>query len=296
MSEITQNLPQDTSRGPKRRQSDLSVLAGRSVRTAILVIATLWVLVPLFFMVIASFKSVADFFINPFGLPDEWLWSNYTRAWDEANLRLTLPNTIIVTFCAVLGSSLLSAMVAYGLSRKEKKYALPLYTLFVSGLLVPVHAIILPLFIVLKAIGLFGTLLALIVPYIAMGLPLGVLVLTPLAASLPKELMQAARMDGASEWQVFRRIVLPLLKPGLLSVAILNGVWMWNEFFIPLILAFKPEVQTMPVGIVSFIGSYSTEWGLVFASVLVSTLPVVVAYLLMTRQFQSGLTAGAVKG
>ncbi len=280
----------------QRSQSDFGVFVGKTARTAVLVVASLWVLGPLFFMVIASFKSVPEFFINPFGLPKEWKIENYSRAWTDAQLSLTLPNTIIVTTVAVLVSTFLATMIAYGLSRKEKKFAMGLYTLFVAGLLVPVHAIILPLFIVLKAVGLFGTLLALIVPYIAMGLPLGVLVLTPIAAALPRDLVHAARMDGATEWQIFIRIVLPLMKPGLISVAILNGVWMWNEFFIPLILAFKPEVQTMPVGIVSFIGSYSTEWGLVFSSVVVSTLPVVIAYLLMTRQFQSGLTAGAVKG
>ncbi|WP_171097692.1 carbohydrate ABC transporter permease [Ruegeria sp. HKCCD7255] len=267
-----------------------------SARTAVLILAAAWVILPLLFMVLASFKSVSEIFMDPFGLPSSWSFSNYKRAWDEANLSLTLPNTIIVTGTAVAASSFLSAMVAYGLSLKERKFSTGLYTLFVAGLLVPVHAIILPLFILLKTVGLFGTLFALIIPYIAMGLPLGVLVLTPLAASLPRDLIHAARMDGASEWQVFRRVVLPLLKPGLLSVSILNGVWMWNEFFIPLIIAFEPEVQTMPVGIVSFVGSYSTEWGLVFASVVVSTLPVVVTYFLMTRQFQSGLTAGALKG
>jgi len=285
-----------SSRELKRSQSDLGILMGKSARTAVLVIASLWVLAPLLLMIIASFKSVPEFFMNPFGLPEEWKFSNYSRAWTDANLSLTLPNTIIVTTIAVLISTILSSMIAYGLSRKKKKYAMGLYILFVSGLLVPVQAIILPLFVMLKAVGLFGTLLALIFPYIAMGLPLGVLVLTPIASALPRELVQAARMDGASEWQIYWRIVLPLMKPGLISVSILNGVWMWNEFFIPLILAFKPEVQTMPVGIVSFIGSYSTEWGLVFSSVIVSTLPVVIAYLFMTRQFQSGLTAGAVKG
>ncbi len=279
-----------------RRPRPVRRAIGKTLRTAVLVIATAWVLIPLFFMVIASFKSVPEFFMNPFGLPAEWSFSNYTRAWEDAHLSLTLPNTIIVTSVSVAVSTFLSALVAYGLSRKEKKFAAGFYTLFVSGLLVPVHAIILPLFILLKAVGLFGTLFALIVPYIAMGLPLGVLVLTPLAASLPRDLIHAARMDGATEWQVFRRVVFPLLKPGLVSVSILNGVWMWNEFFIPLIIAFRPEVQTMPVGIVSFIGSYSTEWGLVFASVVVSTIPVVIAYLLMTRQFQSGLTSGAMKG
>lgn len=280
----------------RRRQSVFERRIGNAARTAFLLGATLVVLVPIFFMVLASFKTVPEFFMNPFGMPKAWAFDNYTRAWDDAHISITLPNTIIVTTVAVFVSTVLSTMIAYGLSRKDKRFAMGLYTLFVAGLLVPVHAIILPLFVMLKAFGLFGTLMALIVPYIAMGLPLGVLVLTPIAAALPQDLVHAARMDGASEWQIFWRVVMPLMKPGLISVAILNGVWMWNEFFIPLILAFKPEAQTMPVGIVSFIGAYSTEWGLVFASVVISTLPVIIAYLIMTRQFQSGLTAGALKG
>lgn len=258
--------------------------------------ASLFVLIPIFYMVLASFKSVPDFFGNPYGLPSNWMWENYTRAWKEANIAITLPNTIIVTASSVLGSSFLSALISYGLSRREKPLAMVLYLLFVSGMLVPVQMIILPLFILLRTLGLFGTLFALICPYTALGLPLGVLILTPIVATLPRELSDAARVDGANEWQIFWRIILPLLRPGLASVSILNGVWMWNEFFIPLVVAFKPQSQTMPVGIVSFIGTYSTEWGLVFASVVVSTAPVIVAYLLMTRQFVAGLTAGAMKG
>jgi len=267
-----------------------------AARQAFLAGASLIVLVPIVYMVLASFKTVPDFFGNPYGLPSVWAFDNYTRAWRDAHVSITLPNTIFVTACSALGSTFLASLIAYGLSRKEKPLAMALYTLFVAGLLVPVHMIILPLFILLKWFGLFGTLFALIVPYIALGLPLGVLVLTPIAATLPRDLVSAAQVDGASEWQIFRRVVLPLLKPGLISVTILNGVWMWNEFFIPLIVAFKPAAQTMPVGIVAFVGAYSTEWGLVFASVVVSTAPVVIAYLLMTRRFQSGLTAGALKG
>lgn len=280
----------------RRYETALDRKMKKAAQTAVLVVASLLVLAPLAIMIIASFKTVPEFFGNPFGLPRNWQFTNYTRAWRDAHISITLPNTIIVTVAAVSVSTFLSAMIAYGLSRKNMPFAMGLYTFFVSGLLVPVHAIILPLFIILKALGLFGTLMALIVPYVAMGLPLGVLVLTPVAAALPRDLIHAARMDGATEWQIFLRIVLPLIQPGLISVAILNGVWMWNEFFIPLIVAFKPESQTMPVGIVSFVGSYSTEWGLVFASVVISTLPIVIAYLLMTRQFQTGLTAGAVKG
>ena len=234
-------------------------------------------LVPIVYMVLASFKTVPDFFGNPYGLPSVWAFDNYTRAWRDAHVSITLPNTIFVTACSALGSTFLASLIAYGLSRKEKPLAMALYTLFVAGLLVPVHMIILPLFILLKWFGLFGTLFALIVPYVALGLPLGVLILTPIAATLPRDLVSAAQVDGASEWQIFRRVILPLLKPGLISATILNGVWMWNEFFIPLIVAFKPAAQTMPVGIVAFVGAYSTEWGLVFASVVVSTAPVVIA-------------------
>lgn len=289
----------DTSLAARRRRGARAnrtrFLAG-TARSVFLAILSLLVLIPITYMVLASFKTVPDFYGNPYGLPETWAWDNYSRAWQDAHISITLPNTIIVTAAAVFGSTLLAALIAYGISRKEKPFAMGLYTFFVAGLLVPVNMIVLPLFILIKWLGLFGTLLALIFPYIALGLPLGVLILGPIAATLPRDLISAAQVDGATEWQIFRRIVLPLMKPGLLSVAILNGVWMWNEFFIPLIVAFKPESQTMPVGIVAFVGAYSTEWGLVFASVVVSTAPILFAYLLMTRQFQTGLTAGAVKG
>ena len=265
-------------------------------RHVLLMGTSLLVLIPVAYMVLASFKSVPDFFGNPYGLPSKWMWENYTRAWNEAKIGTTLPNSIIVTASSVLASSFLSALIGYGLSRRGKPLAKALYLLFVGGMLVPAQMIVLPLFILLRAVGLFGTLFALIFPYIALGLPLGVLILTPIIATLPSELSDAARVDGANDWQIFWQIILPLLRPGLASVSILNGVWMWNEFFIPLVVAFKAQSQTMPVGIISFIGTYSTEWGLVFASVVVSTAPAIVAYLLMTQQFVAGLTAGAMKG
>lgn len=280
----------------RRRRSNRWQPLYAALRHVLLAGASLAVLVPIAYMVLASFKSVPDFFSNPYGLPSEWVWQNYVRAWTQAKIAITLPNTIIVTACSVIGSTFLSVLIAYGISRRERPFAFVFYLLFVAGMLVPVQMIVLPLFMLLKTLGLFGTLFALILPYIALGLPLGVLILTPIVATLPRDLSDAARVDGATEWQIFRRVILPLTRPGLVSVSILNGVWMWNEFFIPLIVSFKAATQTMPVGIVSFIGTYSTEWGLVFASVVVATVPVVIAYLFMTRQFVAGLTAGALKG
>jgi len=286
-----------TEAAPRRRASRARSKRNAAIlRHAFLVFASLSVLAPIVYAVIASFKDQAEFFANPFGLPETWRWENYVRAWSEAKISVTLPNSIIVTALSVFFSTVLSGLAAYGISRREKPFAFALYLVFVSGMLVPVQMIILPLFVLLKSLGLLGSVLAVVLPYTALGLPLGVLVLTPLFATLPRDLSDAARVDGATELQIFRRVVLPLMRPGLASVAILNGVWMWNEFFIPLIISVKSSTQTLPVGIMSFVGVYSTEWGLVFASVVVSAAPIVVAYLLMTRHFVAGLTAGALKG
>lgn len=265
-------------------------------RHLVLAVSCLMVLVPIGYVLIASLKTIPEIFGNPYGLPEEWAWSNYAGAWREAQIGVTLTNSVIVTTVSVCASTLLAALIAYGVSRRERKFAMPLYTLFVSGMLIPVQMTVLPLFVLMRDLGLLGTLFALILPYTAMGLPIGVLVLTPLIAALPRDLSDAARIDGAREWQILFRVVLPMLRPGLASVMILNGVWMWNEFFVPLVLAVRPDVQTLPVGIMSFVGMYSTEWGLIFASVVIATAPAVLAYVLMTRQFVAGMTAGAVKG
>ncbi len=267
-----------------------------SARHFVLIASALVVLVPIGYVLIASLKTIPEIFGNPYGLPEDWAWSNYSNAWKEARLDVSLTNSVIVTVVAVCASTFLSALIAYGLSRRERPLAMLLYTMFVSGMLVPVQMVVLPLFILMRDLGLLGTLLSLIFPFTAMGLPIGVLILTPLIATLPRELSDAALIDGANEWQIFLRVVMPIIRPGLASVMILNGVWMWNELFIPLVLAIQPGVQTLPVGIMSFVGMYSTEWGLIFASVVMATAPAVIAYILMTKQFVAGMTAGAVKG
>jgi raffinose/stachyose/melibiose transport system permease protein len=190
----------------------------------------------------------------------------------------------------------LAGLAAYGLARFRFRGRLGLRLLFVGGLIVPVQLIILPLFILFRQAGWLGELRSLVAVYAVFGIPIGVLVLTGFFAVLPKDLEEAARIDGASHWQIFWRIMLPLSRPALAATVILNGVWMWNDFFLGFILLTDPGAQTMPVAIMAFRGTYSTEWGLIFASVTVSALPVVLAYLLLSRQFIAGLTAGSVKG
>jgi len=168
--------------------------------------------------------------------------------------------------------------------------------LFIGGLVVPVQLIILPIFIMFRQLHLLGGIWALTVLYCALGIPLGVLVLTGFFRALPRDLEDAARMDGASHFQIFWRIMLPLTRPALAAVVILNSVWMWNDFFLGFILINRQSSFTLPRGIVAFRGTYSTEWGLIFASVTISIIPVVAAYLMLSRQFIAGLTAGSVKG
>jgi raffinose/stachyose/melibiose transport system permease protein len=254
------------------------------------------VLIPIVMVVLGSFKTVPEFFDKPYGLPQAFDFFNYRKAWDEANLQRATWNSFLSTVLGVLISTGLSCLAAYGLARFHFRGRLALRLTFIGGLVVPVQLIIIPIFVMFREAGLLGSIWSLVLVYSVFGIPLGVLVLTGFFAVLPKDLEDTARIDGASHFQVFWRIMLPLTRPAIAAVVILNGVWMWNDFFLGLILLTRAESQTLPVGIMAFRGTYTTEWGLIFASVTISVLPVVAAYLLLSRQFIAGLTAGSVKG
>jgi raffinose/stachyose/melibiose transport system permease protein len=261
-----------------------------------MLLACAFVLIPIVMVVLGSFKTVNEFFASPYGLPESFGLHNYQKAFMEANLPVALRNSLVATGLGVAVSTILAGLAAYGLARFRFAGRLATRLLFVGGLVVPVQLIILPLFIMFHQIGILGDLRSLIAVYAIFGIPLGVLVLTGFFAALPRDLEEAARIDGASHLEVFWRIMLPLTRPAIAAVVILNGVWMWNDFFLGFILLTKPDAMTLPVAIMAFRGTYSTEWGLIFASVTVSALPVVIAYLLLSRQFIAGLTAGSVKG
>jgi raffinose/stachyose/melibiose transport system permease protein len=262
----------------------------------VLILVCALVIAPIYFLVLGSFKSVEEFFSAPFGLPQHFSLDNYRRAWTEASISTTIRNSAIVTVSAVLISTVVSCLASYAIARLPFRGSLALRLLFVGGLIVPVQLIMVAIFIIMRWIGLLGSLGSLILVYSTFGIPLGVLVLVGFFQALPKELSEAATIDGASDFQTFMRIILPLSMAPILTVVILNGVWIWNDFFIALVLSTKPSVETLPLGILNFFGVYSTEWGLIFASVVLSALPVVALYLLMTRRFIAGMTAGSVKG
>jgi raffinose/stachyose/melibiose transport system permease protein len=261
-----------------------------------LIVVCALVLAPCAFLVLGSFKSVEEFFANPFGFPEHIAFANYRRAWDEASVATALRNSVIVTSLSVFFSTALACLASYAIARLPFRGRTFWRLLFVGGLIVPVQLIMIALFTTMRWLGILDTLTSLVLVYTTFGIPLGVLVLVGFFSALPKELSEAAMIDGAGSFATFALIVLPLARSAIFTVMILNGVWIWNDFFIALVLTTSSHVHTLPLAILSFFGVYSSEWGLIFASVVIAALPVVALYLLMTKRFIAGLTAGSVKG
>jgi raffinose/stachyose/melibiose transport system permease protein len=261
-----------------------------------LLLACAFVLFPIVMVFFGSFKSTSEFFKHPYDPPISWALMNYRQAWNEANLQNALKNSIISTAFGVGVSTFLAALASYGLSRFRFAGRLSIRLIFIGGLVVPIQLIILPLFIIYRDLHVLGGLWPLCLTFAVFGIPLAVLVLTGFFALLPRDLEDAARIDGASHLQIFWRIMLPLSRPALAAVVILNGVWMWNDFFLGFILISDADSYTLPVAVMAFRGTYLTKWGLIFASVIISAIPVITAYLLLSKQFITGLTAGSVKG
>jgi len=270
--------------------------ATRAARHAVLITACLASVIPVVFLYLNSFKSVEEFFRDPYGLPRVWRGENYGQAWDEANVAAALRNSVVATGGGVLLNLALAIPASYALARIRFRLRPLVYLAFVGGMVVPLQLILLPLLLVMTRLQLTGSIVSLVVAYAALTIPMSILFLTSFFGALPASVEEAARVDGAGPLRVLVSIVLPLARPGIAAVAILTGVWVWNDFIVALILATRPSIQTLPVGIMAFFGVYSTEWTLAFASVCIAAAPLLVAYVGLTRQFIAGLSSGAVKG
>lgn len=259
-----------------------------------LILAVIFALLPVLLTIQASFKTMLDFYSNPLGLPEVWRWQNYTDVWREARIPEYARNSVIITGVSVPLILFFSCLAGYGLTRYNFAAGKWIYIYFLTGLLIPIQLTILPTVFQLKTLHLVNTHAGLIASSVALAIPFSVFLMAGFMRTLPRELAEAAQLDGAGEFRAFWDIMLPLTKPALATVAILNGVGIWNDFFLPLILA--PDVPTLQVGINNLRGYYSTNWGNIFAGVTLSAIPVLVAYWLLTKQFIRGLSAGALKG
>lgn len=254
------------------------------------------VLAPMAIMGLSAFKSTREIFQNPFGLPTVWRVENFVRVWVEARFALYFRNSVVVTLVSILIILAFGAMAGYALGRFRFRGNDFLYLYFLSGLMLPIRLGIIPLFILMRNLDLLDSHWSLILTYAASGLPSAVFILTGFFRALPTDLDSAARIDGAGEWLIFRRVMLPLVRPALVIVTIYNVIPIWNDFFFPLVFIQTDRLKTLPLGMTVFFGQYYTDWALLFAGLTLAAVPVIFLYVLLSQHFIRGLTAGAVKG
>ncbi len=253
-------------------------------------------LYPVALMVLTAFKTTPEIFKNPFGLPAELTFKGFRTVWERANFGNYLRNSLLITSASALLLVATAAPAAYALARYSFRLRGALFLFFLAGIMIPIRLGILPLYLLMRDLGLIDTPFALILTYAASGTPMAVFLLSVFFRNLPRELEDAARIDGCTEWQTFYRVMLPLVKPGLATVIIINVVPWWNDFFFPLLFLTSNTWKTIPLGMQIFFGQHLIDWSLVFSGMVLASLPLLVVYLVMSRQFIEGLTAGAVKG
>jgi raffinose/stachyose/melibiose transport system permease protein len=276
--------------------SPLSRALARAAIYLFLGVIALVFIYPVVLMVLTAFKPTPEIFRNPFGLPESWSLATFENVWRRANFGLFLRNSLLITGGSALLLLATAAPAAYALARYSFRLRGVLFLFFLAGIMIPIRLGILPLYMLIRDLGLLDTPLALILVYTASGMPMSVFLLSVFFRNLPRELEDAARIDGCSEGQIFRRIMLPLVRPGLATVVIVNVVPWWNDFFFPLLLLQSDTWKPIPLGMQIFFGQHLINWSLVFSGMVLASLPLLIIYLLMSRQFIAGLTAGAVKG
>lgn len=263
----------------------------------LLAIWALAAVIPLLWAVVSAFKSNADLFTTPWKLPSSWHFDNFVRAWNEADIGRYLGNTLIVVFGALALTMLLGSMSAYVLARFEFPGNRIIYYGFVAGMAFPLFLALVPLFFVVKNMGLLGTYQGLILVYTAYALPFTVFFLTGFFRTLPTTIAEAAVLDGCSQEGVFFRVMLPMAKPGLISVAIFNFLGMWNQYLLPLVLNPNQKQYVLSQGLAALAvqQGYQNDWSALFAGMVIAALPVVGLYIALQKKVQGGLSAGLLK-
>jgi raffinose/stachyose/melibiose transport system permease protein len=262
----------------------------------ILIAWSLIVLFPIWTLLINSFKVQKDIFANPFGLPPHWTFNGYITAWTQGHFDLYFYNTIYVTVISLVLIMFFGSLAAYALAKWKSWVTKFLYIFFIAGMMIPIRLGTIDLVRMMKTLGLLNTLWSLIPVYVAMGMPIATFVLTAFIESLPNEMFDAARVDGASEWNVYLTIVLPLLRPALATVAIFNMIKIWNDFWFPLVFIRAQQSRTIALGVSLLFGQYQTDWNKALSVLSLAAVPMLILYVLLSREFIKGLTAGAVKG
>lgn len=253
-------------------------------------------LAPLVWMLFVSVKDNAEIFSSPFALPQRIQWENYTFAWTAGLLGKATLNSAIVCVVTLILSMIIGSMAAFAIARMRWKFAKLMMTYFMIGMMVPVHCVLIPLFKTFSAMGLYNSLIGLIIPYTTFSLPITIFIMTGFFENMPRELFEAACIDGCTIYKCFTTIALPLSKTGLFVTGLMSFVANWNELLLAMVFISDDTKKTLPVSLSKFVGPYNTNYVQMFAAIIIAIIPTVIVYCCFSNQIVDGLTAGAVKG
>lgn len=274
--------------------------------TALTVVLFLLTMFPFFIVIINSAKSSLEIIVDPISFPEKWsqLWTNIVTIWNKDSVQYpsSLMSSVIITTFSLGCITIFSAMAAWVLVRTKSKISTIIFLFFISGLIIPFQVVMFPLvslFSDIKAatgIPLLRTYHGMILAYMGFGAPLAVFMFHGFIKSIPMSLEEAATIDGCSKPQIFFHIIMPILKPIFVTIIILNGIWIWNDFLLPrLVLGIGNEIQTIPLAVANFAGSFVKKWDLIMTAVLMAAVPIIVVFLFLQKHIIKGMVSGSIK-
>lgn len=277
---------------PKRKARPIQ----ETITVAVLSLVSLTYLYPLLWLIINSLKTDTEMFIDPWSVIPSFQFDNYATAWVSGKIGTSFFNSVMVSFTSVGVTIVVASMAAFALKRFKWKLSGFVMGLFLIGVMIPIHSTLIPLFMVFNKIGLLNKHISLVLPYVAFALPTSIFILSGFMATFPKEIEEAAVIDGCSMKGVFWRIIFPLSKSSIATISIFNFVTAWNELMFALIFMTSDSKMTLPVSLTKFKGQYSTSWTIQLAAVVIMVLPSLIAYFFLNDKIIKSLTIGAVKG
>jgi raffinose/stachyose/melibiose transport system permease protein len=273
-----------------------SLTVPRLVKALILTFVALLIAAPVYVVIVSTFKTNAELFENPSGLPASWSFANYSRLFVESNISQNFANSVIVTAVSVTAALILASLASFGITRLMRVSGVLLFGFFIVGLAIPAQVNIIPIFLFFKSLGLTNSLVGLIIINVVTTLPISVFILTTFFRQLPSDMFESAAMDGAGYLRQYFSIALPLSAPAMSATAIFLLVIVWNDLLYPLLLITEESKRTLPLALLAYQGEFFADYTMIFTGVLVASAPMVILYIALQRFFIAGLTSGAVKG
>ena len=269
---------------------------GNILKYTVLGIYAVTCLYPMIWLFLSSFKSNEELFANTWGLPSALELTNYVTAIVQGSIGRYFINSVTTSVASVVSGVVLSSMVSYAITRMQWKLSRTVMRLFMLGMMIPMYATIIPLFAMFNKLGFLNSHISVIIPHVVFGFPMAIFILTGFMEGIPRELEEAAVVDGANIYQIFRSVITPIAKPSIVTVAVITFIDSWNDLLIPQIFLTSSKMMTLPVGLTEFEGLHTTNYVASIAAVVITVIPSIVVYAVLHKNIMDGMVAGAVKG